>query len=62
MKSNPWLIILLIVVIAALILGFTVGDIWQYIIDFIKQGIDFVVHYLNELIVALRDSLASVTN
>lgn len=62
MKGNPWLVILVIVVIVALILGFSIGDVWQYIIDFMKEGIHFVVYWLNDLVEALRDSIVSVTS
>ena len=61
MKKHPWLCFFAILLVAGLVVGLSAADLWQYIIDFTKIGIDLVVDWLKEVVVALRDSFAGVT-
>lgn len=61
MGKHPWLFAIIVLVLAGLIIGISATDMWQYIIDFCKVGIDLFVQWLNEIIRALRDSITSVT-
>ena len=61
MKKHPWLCFFAILLVAGLVVGLSAADLWQYIIDFTKIGIDLVVSWLKEVVVALRDSFAGVT-
>lgn len=61
MKKHPWLCFFAILIVAGLVIGITAGDLWQYIIDFIRIGIDLFVKWMDEVIRALRDSITSVT-
>ena len=61
MGKHPWLFAIIVLVLAGLIIGISATDMWQYIIDFSKVGIDLFVQWLNEIIRALRDSITSVT-
>lgn len=60
MGKHPWLFAIIVLVLAGLIIGISATDMWQYIIDFCKVGIDLFVQWLNEIIRALRDSITSV--
>ena len=44
-----------------LVVGLTAADLWSYIIDFMKIGVDLLINWLNEVVKALRDSITSVT-
>ena len=61
MGKHPWLFAIIVLVLAGLIIGISATDMWQYIIDFCKVGIDLFVKWLNEIIRALRNSITSVT-
>lgn len=61
MKKHPWLCFFAILLVAGLVVGLSAADLWQYIIDFTKIGIDLVVSWLKEVVVALRDSFTGVT-
>jgi len=61
MSKHPWLIFFTVLIAVGLIVGISVGDLWQYIIDFTKMGIDLFVNWINEVITALRDSISDVT-
>ena len=61
MKKHPWLCFFAILLVAGLVVGLSAADLWQYIIDFTKIGIDLFVDWLKEVVVALRDSFAGVT-
>lgn len=61
MKKHPWLCFFAILLVAGLVVGLSAADLWQYIIDFTKIGIDLVVNWLKEVIVALRDSFTGIT-
>ena len=61
MGKHPWLFAIIVLVLAGLIIGISATDIWQYIIDFCKVGIDLFVQWLNDIIRAWRDSITSVT-
>lgn len=61
MGKHPWLFAIIVLVLAGLIIGISATDMWQYIIDFCKVGIDLFVQWLNEIIRASRDSITSVT-
>lgn len=61
MKKHPWLCFLAILLVAGLVIGISAADLWQYIIDFMKIGVDLIVKWIDELIRALRDSITSVT-
>lgn len=62
MGKHPWLCAVIVLIIVGLVLGLTAADLWDYIIDFMKQGIDLFVKWLDEVIKALRDSISSVTS
>lgn len=62
MGKHPWLFAIIVLVLAGLIIGISATDMWQYIIDFCKVGIDLFVQWLNEIIRALRNSITSVTD
>ncbi|MGN0006363.1 MAG: hypothetical protein ACI37Z_10415 [Candidatus Gastranaerophilaceae bacterium] len=62
MKKHPWLCFFAILLVAGLVVGLSAADLWQYIIDFTKIGIDLVVSWLKEVVVALRDSFTGVTS
>lgn len=61
MKKHPWLCFFAILLVAGLVVGLSAADLWQYIIDFTKIGIDLVVSWLKEVVVALRDSFTGIT-
>lgn len=61
MGKHPWLFAIIVLVLAGLIIGISATDMWQYIIDFCKVGIDLFVKWLNEIIRALHNSITSVT-
>ena len=44
MGKHPWLFAIIVLVLAGLIIGVSATDMWQYIIDFCKVGIDLFVH------------------
>lgn len=62
MGKHPWICLIVILIIVGLLIGISAADLWQYIIDFIKIGIDLFVKWLDEIIKALRDSISSVTS
>lgn len=62
MKKHPWLCFFAILLVAGLVVGLSAADLWQYIIDFTKIGIDLVVSWLKEVVVALRDAFTGVTS
>lgn len=47
--------------VVGLVVGISATDLWQYIVDFMKIGVDLLIKWLNEVINAIRDSLTSVT-
>lgn len=61
MKKHPWLCFFAILIVAGLVVGLTAADLWSYIIDFMKIGVDLLINWLNEVVKALRDSITSVT-
>lgn len=61
MKKHPWFCFFAILLVAGLVVGLTATDLWQYIVDFMKIGVDLLVKWLDEVIRALRDSITSVT-
>lgn len=61
MKKHPWLCFFIIMLVVGLVVGISATDLWQYIVDFMKIGVDLLIKWLNEVINAIRDSLTSVT-
>lgn len=61
MKKHPWLCFVIIMLVVGLVVGISATDLWQYIVDFMKIGVDLLIKWLNEVINAIRDSLTSVT-
>lgn len=57
MKKHPFLLILLVLVVVGLVLGISAGDLWSYIIDFLKEGISLFIAWMDQIITAIRDSL-----
>lgn len=47
--------------VVGLVVGIRATDLWQYIVDFMKIGVDLLIKWLNEVVNAIRDSLTSVT-
>lgn len=62
MKKHPWACFTVILIVTGLVIGLSAADLWQYIIDFMRIGIDLFVTWIDEVIRALRDSITSVTN
>lgn len=60
MKKHPWLCFVIIMLVVGLVVGISATDLWQYIVDFMKIGVDLLIKWLNEVINAIRDSLTSV--
>lgn len=60
MKRHPVLCVILILIVVALLLGITAGDLWQYLIDFCKWGVALFINWISEMIQAIKDSLVSV--
>lgn len=61
MKKHPFILIVAILVIVGLVLGLSATDVWEYFIEICRTGIQIFMAWLNEIILALRDSLASMT-
>ena len=47
--------------VVGIVVGISATDLWQYIVDFMKIGVDLLIKWLNEVVKAIRDSLVSVT-
>lgn len=62
MRKHPWLCFFAILLVVGLVVGLSAADLWKYIIDFMKIGVDLLVKWLDEVVRALRDSITSVTN
>ena len=56
MKKHPILTILTILLVCGLLIGISATDLWNYIIEFCKVGINLFVAWLNEMVIALRDA------
>lgn len=61
MKKHPWLCFVIIMLVVGIVVGISATDLWQYIVDFMKIGVDLLIKWLNEVVKAIRDSLVSVT-
>lgn len=57
MNKHPFLVILAVLLIVGLVLGISAGDLWTYIVDFIKEGIRLFIAWMDEIIRTIRESL-----
>ena len=61
MKKHPFFTVIVILMICGLVVGISATDLWTYIIDFCKVGIELFVNWLSEMIIALRDAFKEAT-